>query len=75
MPTLTFLTIWQNYVSWLCAGKAAQQINVPVPEGCTDPNAENFDPTARSDDGTCLYTVWELEHSPLEEKLGHKIIE
>ncbi|KOM46989.1 hypothetical protein LR48_Vigan07g069300 [Vigna angularis] len=37
-------------------GKAAQQINVPVPEGCTDPNAENFDPTARSDDGTCLYT-------------------
>ncbi|KAK7276303.1 hypothetical protein RIF29_17442 [Crotalaria pallida] len=37
-------------------GKAAQQINLPVPEGCTDPNAENFDPTARSDDGTCLYT-------------------
>ncbi|XP_027940699.1 ribulose bisphosphate carboxylase/oxygenase activase, chloroplastic-like [Vigna unguiculata] len=38
-------------------GKAAQQINVPVPEGCTDPNAKNFDPTARSDDGTCLYTL------------------
>ncbi|XP_057441919.1 ribulose bisphosphate carboxylase/oxygenase activase 2, chloroplastic [Lotus japonicus] len=37
-------------------GKAAQQVNVPVPEGCTDPNAKNFDPTARSDDGTCLYT-------------------
>ncbi|KAK4783146.1 hypothetical protein SAY86_007520 [Trapa natans] len=37
-------------------GKAAQQLNVPVPEGCTDPNAENFDPTARSDDGSCLYT-------------------
>ncbi|OIW02691.1 hypothetical protein TanjilG_29467 [Lupinus angustifolius] len=37
-------------------GKAAQQINIPVPEGCTDPNAENFDPTARSDDGSCLYT-------------------
>ncbi|XP_058748133.1 ribulose bisphosphate carboxylase/oxygenase activase 2, chloroplastic-like [Vicia villosa] len=37
-------------------GKAAQQINIPVPEGCTDPNAKNFDPTARSDDGTCLYT-------------------
>ncbi|KAE9606137.1 putative ATPase, AAA-type, core, P-loop containing nucleoside triphosphate hydrolase [Lupinus albus] len=37
-------------------GKAAQQVNVPVPEGCTDPNAENFDPTARSDDGSCLYT-------------------
>ncbi|KAE9615038.1 putative ATPase, AAA-type, core, P-loop containing nucleoside triphosphate hydrolase [Lupinus albus] len=38
-------------------GKAAQQINVPVPEGCTDPNAKNFDPTARSDDGSCLYTL------------------
>lgn len=38
------------------AGKAAQQVNIPIPEGCTDPNAKNFDPTARSDDGTCLYT-------------------
>ncbi|CAA6669398.1 unnamed protein product [Spirodela intermedia] len=38
-------------------GKAAQQVNIPVPEGCTDPNAENFDPTARSDDGSCLYTL------------------
>ncbi|KAL0003170.1 hypothetical protein SO802_016951 [Lithocarpus litseifolius] len=37
-------------------GKAAQQVNFPVPEGCTDPNAQNFDPTARSDDGSCLYT-------------------
>ncbi|XP_040993869.1 ribulose bisphosphate carboxylase/oxygenase activase, chloroplastic-like [Juglans microcarpa x Juglans regia] len=37
-------------------GKAAQQVNIPVPEGCTDPTAENFDPTARSDDGSCLYT-------------------
>ncbi|CAN6442776.1 unnamed protein product [Victoria cruziana] len=36
-------------------GKAAQQVTVPVPEGCTDPKAENFDPTARSDDGSCLY--------------------
>ncbi|GLT75442.1 hypothetical protein SLA2020_471670 [Shorea laevis] len=36
--------------------KAAQQMNVPVLEGCTDPNAANFDPTARSDDGSCLYT-------------------
>ncbi|KAH9316548.1 hypothetical protein KI387_025175, partial [Taxus chinensis] len=33
-------------------GKAAQQVNLPVPEGCTDPIAENYDPTARSDDGT-----------------------
>ncbi|XP_059628105.1 ribulose bisphosphate carboxylase/oxygenase activase, chloroplastic [Cornus florida] len=38
-------------------GKAAQQVNVPVPEGCTDPNATNYNPTARSDDGSCLYTV------------------
>lgn len=39
------------------AGKAAQQIGIPVPEGCTDPIATNFDPTARSDDGTCSYSV------------------
>ncbi|KAI3830288.1 hypothetical protein L1987_04426 [Smallanthus sonchifolius] len=36
-------------------GKAAQQVNVHVREGCTDPSAENFDPTARSDDGSCVY--------------------
>ncbi|KAL8050315.1 hypothetical protein ABFX02_06G075100 [Erythranthe guttata] len=35
----------------------AQQVNLPVPEGCTDPNAKNFDPTARSDDGTCVYPL------------------
>eukprot|EP00250_Pteridium_aquilinum_P009043 c18405_g1_i1 orf=487-1935(-) len=36
-------------------GQAAQQVNLPVPEGCTDPSAENFDPTARSDNGSCVY--------------------
>ncbi|GKV05886.1 hypothetical protein SLEP1_g17838 [Rubroshorea leprosula] len=36
-------------------GKAAQQVKVPIPEGCTDPSATNYDPTARSDDGTCVY--------------------
>lgn len=36
-------------------GKAAQQVSLPVPEGCTDPSAANFDPTARSDDGSCVY--------------------
>ncbi|KAF9676853.1 hypothetical protein SADUNF_Sadunf08G0046600 [Salix dunnii] len=36
-------------------GQAAQQVKVPVPEGCTDPTAANFDPTARSDDGSCSY--------------------
>ncbi|KAE7996741.1 hypothetical protein FH972_001435 [Carpinus fangiana] len=38
-------------------GQAAQQVNIPVPEGCTDRNAANFDPTARSDDGSCLYSI------------------
>ncbi|KAI4996900.1 hypothetical protein ZWY2020_052242 [Hordeum vulgare] len=37
-------------------GKGAQQGTLPVPEGCTDQNAKNYDPTARSDDGSCLYT-------------------
>ncbi|KAL9428996.1 hypothetical protein AB3S75_030906 [Citrus x aurantiifolia] len=36
-------------------GQAAQQVKVPVPEGCTDPAAANYDPTARSDDGSCNY--------------------
>ncbi|KAI6675105.1 hypothetical protein NL676_003011 [Syzygium grande] len=36
-------------------GKAAQQVHLPVPEGCTDPSATNYDPTARSDDGSCVY--------------------
>ncbi|KAG9454587.1 hypothetical protein H6P81_007491 [Aristolochia fimbriata] len=38
-------------------GKAAQQVNLPVPEGCTDPSATNFDPTARSDNGSCNYQL------------------
>ncbi|XP_050370491.1 ribulose bisphosphate carboxylase/oxygenase activase, chloroplastic-like [Argentina anserina] len=38
-------------------GQAAQQVHVPVPEGCTDPTAANFDPTARSDDGSCQYQL------------------
>lgn len=38
-------------------GQAAQTVDFPVPEGCVDPYANNFDPTARSDDGTCLYTL------------------
>lgn len=36
-------------------GQAAQQVKLPVPEGCTDPSAGNFDPTARSDNGSCVY--------------------
>ncbi|KAF5729609.1 ribulose bisphosphate carboxylase/oxygenase activase chloroplastic isoform X1 [Tripterygium wilfordii] len=38
-------------------GKAAQQVGFPVPEGCTDRSADNFDPTARSDDGSCHYPI------------------
>lgn len=38
-------------------GQAAQQVHIPVPEGCTDPSAANFDPTARSDNGSCLYEL------------------
>lgn len=38
-------------------GKAAQQVHIPVPEGCTDPIAGNYDPTARSDDGSCTYQL------------------
>ncbi|XWS43750.1 hypothetical protein CRYUN_Cryun16bG0130700 [Craigia yunnanensis] len=36
-------------------GKAAQQVNLPVPEGCADPLAASFDPTSRSDDGSFVY--------------------
>ncbi|XAR60643.1 hypothetical protein NMG60_11034099 [Bertholletia excelsa] len=36
-------------------GQAAQQVQVPVAQGCTDPYAKNFDPTARSDNGSCQY--------------------
>ncbi|KAK9121261.1 hypothetical protein Syun_018878 [Stephania yunnanensis] len=36
-------------------GLGAQQVDFPVPEGCTDSGAGNFDPTARSDDGSCTY--------------------
>ncbi|CAM6128234.1 unnamed protein product [Calypogeia fissa] len=41
-------------------GKAAQEVNVPVPVGCTDSVAGNFDPTARSDDGSCVYDFKDL---------------
>eukprot|EP00271_Cylindrocystis_brebissonii_P014332 TRINITY_DN35654_c0_g1_i1.p1 TRINITY_DN35654_c0_g1~~TRINITY_DN35654_c0_g1_i1.p1 ORF type:complete len:531 (-),score=96.93 TRINITY_DN35654_c0_g1_i1:641-2122(-) len=36
-------------------GAAAQQFPPPVPQGCADPTAANYDPTARSDDGSCQY--------------------
>ncbi|KAK6943004.1 hypothetical protein RJ641_028381 [Dillenia turbinata] len=44
-------------------GKAAQQVKVPVPEGCIDPSAENFDPTARSDDGSCIFQIEHVDFS------------
>ena len=36
-------------------GQAAQHFNLHVPEGCTAPREVNFDPTVRSDNGTCIY--------------------
>ncbi|KAI5391811.1 ribulose bisphosphate carboxylase/oxygenase activase, chloroplastic [Lathyrus oleraceus] len=38
-------------------GQGAQQVAFPVQEGCADPYAENYDPTARSDDGSCSYNL------------------
>ena len=47
--------LFADFNNCLDAGKAVQQFKLPVREGCTDPSAVNFDPTARSDDGSCLY--------------------
>lgn len=44
------------------SGKAAQQLPPPVKQGCADPNAVNYDPTARSDDGSCVYDFSGLYH-------------
>ncbi|CAI8619215.1 unnamed protein product [Vicia faba] len=38
-------------------GQGAQQVAFPVQEGCADPYAENYDPTVRSDDGSCSYNL------------------
>uniref|UniRef100_A0A8R7Q1U6 Ribulose bisphosphate carboxylase/oxygenase activase, chloroplastic n=1 Tax=Triticum urartu TaxID=4572 RepID=A0A8R7Q1U6_TRIUA len=46
----------QSIACCIGGGKGAQQGTLPVPAGCTDQTAKNFDPTARSDDGSCLYT-------------------
>ena len=36
-------------------GQVSQHVNFPVPQGYTDLRVVNFDPTVRSDNGTCLY--------------------
>lgn len=41
-------------VLW-AGGNAAASFDFKVPEGCTDQDAQNYDPTARSDDGSCIY--------------------
>ncbi|CAI8612835.1 unnamed protein product [Vicia faba] len=38
-------------------GQGAQQVAFPVQEGYADPYAENYDPTVRSDDGSCSYNL------------------
>ncbi|PNX98803.1 ribulose bisphosphate carboxylase/oxygenase activase, partial [Trifolium pratense] len=42
-------------------GQGAQQVNFPVQQGCADPYAENYDPTARSDNGSCTYNFFCLD--------------
>ena len=42
--------VFTRFLLLFFTGKAAQQVGVPVPEGCTDP-------TARSDDGSCSYKL------------------
>ncbi|CAI5510713.1 unnamed protein product [Closterium sp. Naga37s-1] len=49
-----FFTLFNPSAS-LPSGGYAQQVGVPVPAGCSDPNAVNYDPTVRSDDGSCVY--------------------
>ncbi len=39
-----------------CADTAYAQIDV-LPCGCTDPTADNYDPTAQYDDGSCTYPL------------------
>ena len=42
-------------VSTLVEGMSITFPQVEVPLGCTDPEAQNFDPAALLDDGTCIY--------------------
>jgi len=41
-------------VLW-AGGNAAASSDIKVPEGCTDQDVQNYDPTARSDDGSWVY--------------------
>jgi hypothetical protein len=43
---------WQP--SWIDNGTPGAE-NSSEPEGCTDPEADNYDPIAIIDDGTCIY--------------------
>ena len=38
-----------------CVGTWTGFIAASVDSGCTDANASNYDPTANTDDGSCLY--------------------
>ena len=48
------------FTSWTCCGDGGGfsyvRMPVDVASGCTDPNAENYDPDAMADDGSCEYS-------------------
>jgi hypothetical protein len=49
--------------SWQIVGRknhflASVQNNIPIIYGCTDTSANNYDPSATADNGSCTYTIY-----------------
>jgi len=44
--------LWNNTITW-----CNEDPDPPLIEGCTDPDADNYDDTATYDDGSCTYTI------------------
>ena len=40
-----------------------EQFSINSADGCTDPNACNYDPAATCDDGSCDYGLWYLPNN------------